>query len=390
MSVSRQPSTQADPVNDFSGVRLVHVVRQYAPNVGGLEDVVANLAARQAGRFADVRVVTLNRLFREPDRLLPESERIGSVDVERIPWHGSSRYPLAPAVLGRIRDADLVHVHAVDFFFDALALSRIWHRRKLVATTHGGFFHTSRYARLKSLWFNTLTRFSATQYDGIACCSESDLRRFQEIAPNRVHLIENGVDIEKFRDAASSAPCKRLLTFGRFSSNKRLDRLIEAVTQLESVDPGWHLDIAGMASDLTAQDLKALAASCGLADKVTVHEGLSLEELRALIGQCSLFAGASDYEGFGLALIEALSAGLMPVVHPNEAFVSLARELPQVRLVDYSNGAEAAAVIAAAYRDLCATPDLRSQAIASVGRFGWGDVARSYDAFYRRALDRPS
>ncbi len=378
---------QARPAGDFSRVRLVHVVRQFAPGVGGLEDVVANLAARQSGRFADVKVVTLNRLFQDPGRILPERERISGIDVERIPWRGSSRYPLAPSVMGRIRNADLVHVHAVDFFFDALALSRVWHRRKLVATTHGGFFHTKRFARLKSVWFNTLTRFSAMQYDGIACCSESDLRMFGRIAPNRVRLIENGVDIEKFREAASPVTGKRLLTFGRFSSNKRLDRLVDAMAHLEARDPGWHLDIAGRESDLTAQDLMARADARGLSDKVTVHTGLSPEGLRALIGQCSVFAGASDYEGFGLALIEALSAGLMPVAHPNEAFASLARALPQVRLSDFSQGTEAAAAIADTYRDLCATPDLRRQAVASADRFGWAEVSQAYDAFYRHALE---
>lgn len=386
MSDCHQHSTQAGVNEDFSRIRLLHVVRQYAPNVGGLEDVVANLASRQIGRFAEVEVVTLNRLFRDPGTLLPEREEIDGVTINRIPWRGSSRYPLAPAVLRRIGSADLIHVHAIDFFFDALAFSRIWHQKKLVATTHGGFFHTSNYARLKSLWFNTVTRVSACGYDSIACCSENDLRRFKWIAPKRVRLIENGADIEKFRDAAAPTSYKRLLTFGRFSDNKRLDRLINAMSHLVALDPDWRLDIAGIDSDMSAEQVRALAAARGLSDRIEVHKGLSVEALRALISRCSVFASASEYEGFGLVLVEALSAGLLPVVHPNDAFVSLARELEQVRLTDFADAAATAADIAATYRALRSDPHLRERSMSSVDRFGWAEVVRAYDIFYRDAL----
>ncbi|WP_346900480.1 hypothetical protein [uncultured Roseibium sp.] len=56
----------------FSDRRIVHVVRQYARMVGGLEDFVRNLVARKKGRFASLRVLTLGRLFTGPDRRLSQ------------------------------------------------------------------------------------------------------------------------------------------------------------------------------------------------------------------------------------------------------------------------------------------------------------------------------
>ncbi len=383
-----QTAIQASVDADFSKVRLVHVVRQYAPNVGGLEDVVRNLVAQQRGRFADLKVVTLNRLFKDPDRLLPKSELVDGVEVCRIPYSGSSRYPIAPAVFSQIRDAELVHVHAVDFFFDALAVSRMWHRKKLVATTHGGFFHTSKFAALKSVWFNTLTRYSANQYDGLACCSESDLELFRKIAPRRACLIENGADIEKFRDAAAEKPQKRLLTLGRFSSNKRLFRLIDLMADLTAEDPDWCLEIAGMDSDLSATDLRERAVAQGVVDKVAIHVGLSEKDLRTLIGRCSFFVSASDYEGFGLVLIEALSAGLIPVVHKNAAFLSLARELKPVRIADYDDRPASIRQLVSSFRELSGDPAMKQSAAGSVQRFGWAQVAGQYDALYRQALSK--
>lgn len=373
-------------VADFSDVRVVHVVRQYAPNIGGLEDVVRNLAAKQNGRFAGLKVVTLDRLFTDLSARLPGREIIDGIEVCRIPFRGSTRYPLAPSVLGEIKNADLVHVHAVDFFYDALALSRFWHRKTLVATTHGGFFHTARFARLKQVWFNSLTRLSSSQYSGIACCSQSDFDLFRKIAPRRTELIENGVDLEKFGEAASVEPRKTLLTLGRFSTNKRLNLLLDLMKSLSTSEDNWTLHVAGVESDLTKNDILSRALSLGLGSQVYVHVGLSNQQLRDLIGQCSLFVSASDYEGFGLVLIEALSAGLIPVVHANQAFQSLSDSNPLIRLCDFEDAKKTASAVDSALQDLLSDQSLRERAVQSVQRYGWSYTAKKYDDLYTRAL----
>ncbi len=370
----------------FADKGIVHVVRQYLPNVGGLEDVVRNLAAQQKGRFAGLKVVTLDRLFVDPATVLPRHEIIEGVDVYRIPYRGSSRYPIATGIFKEIAGADLVHVHAVDFFFDALALTRLFHGRTLVATTHGGFFHTRKLAALKHVWFNTLTRLSAQHYAAIACCSKADLAQFNRVAPARSRLIENGVSIEKFQSSASSTPRKRLLALGRFSINKRLDRLIEVLARLTAVDPEWFLDIAGMESDLGREDLLNLANQHGVADNIAIYVGLPDAALRELIGTCSFFVSASEHEGFGLALIEALSAGLMPFVHENEAFVSLADRLPLVTTLDYADSDTAATALLDGFQRLADDLSLKMKAVASVEAFSWAAKAREYDQMYLEVL----
>lgn len=371
---------------ELSRLKIVHVVRQYAPMVGGLEDFVQNLVAQQVGRVADVRVVTLDRLFSAPDKRLPAQDVIDGVDVRRIPFHGSSRYPLAPSILNHLGNADLVHVHAVDFFFDALALTRFLHGKKLVATTHGGFFHTRQNSKLKALWFNTLTRYSASRYAAIACCSESDLELFKRVAPRRVRLIENGVDLAKFSDAASHEPQKRLVTIGRFSANKRLDQTFLALKELVAHDPEWRLEVIGSESDWTVADLRARLEELGLTGHVHIQTGLSDTEVRQVLDRCSLFVSASDYEGFGIALIEALSAGLIPVVHANAAFKTLARRHPLVHLADYDNPKSAAESISKAMARIDQAPVLRMSAMSSAKVHGWPETAVAYDRMYLDAL----
>ncbi|MBB2694206.1 UNVERIFIED_ORG: alpha-1,3-mannosyltransferase [Rhizobium esperanzae] len=362
---------------------IVHVVRQFLPNRGGLEDVVANLARQTVRRGYRVRVVTLDSLFTAPKDKLPQREDIDGIAVVRIPWSGSSRYPLAPEVFRHLADADLVHVHAIDFFFDALAWGRLLHRKPMIVTTHGGFFHTRKYAAIKKIWFRTLTRASALAYRRVVCCSASDLKQFSAIVPDSL-LIENGADIGKFADSASQRPRRRIVTIGRFSVNKRLDHLLDAMAVLKDRDPEWHLDIVGAESDLNRVDMEVAIEGRNLSGRVTLHVSPDNGAIRRILAEASLFASASEYEGFGLVALEAMSAGLLPVLNANDAFTMLAGRHPVIRLADFTHPASAATMIEAAYEMLARQPDVvRAELVDAVRGYSWDIVARRYIDLYR-------
>ena len=365
---------------------VVHVVRQFHPNRGGLEDVVANLAHEQIRLGGKARVVTLDRLFSAPDERLPATDALGEISIRRIPYRGSKRYPLAPDVFRHLGDADIVHVHAVDFFFDALALAKPFHRLPIVATTHGGFFHTGDFSALKKLWFNGPTRATANLYDALVACSESDAAAFRQIAPSKVTVVENGADLAKFAGAASPEPVRRVVTLGRFSKNKRLDRLVAALAELARRDPSWRLDIVGLASDLSEQDVKRLISEAGLEGRAEVHVGLDDRGVAEVMRKASLFASASEFEGFGVALIEAMSAGLAPVVQPNAAFSKMAPRHADIRLADFASPRDAADALEAAYSALASDGAMRARLIGEAGAYAWPAVAERYFDVYRKAL----
>ncbi|MBY5322434.1 glycosyltransferase [Rhizobium leguminosarum] len=362
---------------------IVHVVRQFLPNRGGLEDVVANLARQTVRRGYRVRVVTLDSLFTAPEDKLPLREDIDGIEVVRIPWFGTSRYPLAPHVFRHLADADLVHVHAIDFFFDALAWGRLLHGKPMIVTTHGGFFHTQKYATIKKIWFRTLTRASAMAYRRVVCCSASDLKQFSEIVPDSL-LIENGADIGKFADTASRRAKRRIVTIGRFSVNKRLDHLLDAMAKLKTRDPEWHLDIVGAESDLDRADVKGAIESRHLSGRVTLHVSPENDTIRRIIAEASIFASASEYEGFGLVALEAMSAGLLPVLNANDAFATLATRHPVLMLADFTNPERAAKAIEAAHQALLRQPDaVRAELLDAARGYSWDIVAGRYIDLYR-------
>jgi alpha-1,3-mannosyltransferase len=360
---------------------IVHIVRQFHPSVGGLESVVGALAAAQRSAGHNVRIVTLNRLFNAKSKLAPR-QLVDGVEVIRVPFWGSSRYPLAFSAINFIRDADIVHVHAIDFFFDYLAWTKPFHRKKLIVSTHGGFFHTRYAARFKRLYFHTVTRLSVRRYDRVVAVSDADRELFGKIRKDVV-CIENGANVSCYKAASSATPNKAILALGRFASHKRLDRLISFVGALRRRDPRWTLTIAGRPWGVEYDDLIACAKRQQVRDAIQIVVAPDDRALRGLMAGCSVIASASEHEGFGLSAVEGMAAGLFPLLNDIPAFRQLLAGAKVGMLIDFSQPEAAAhafiekwAAIEADYRYY------RRQSIEAASAYDWPRVCKSYLAEY--------
>jgi alpha-1,3-mannosyltransferase len=364
-------------------MNIVHIVRQFHPAVGGFEDVVKQLASAQVSAGHRVRIVTLNRLFKGGTETLPAREVIDDVEVIRIPYFGSTRYPIAFSVLRFIRDVDVVHVHAIDFFFDYLAWTKLFHRKRLVVSTHGGFFHTPFAARLKRLYFRTVTRMSLAWYNAVVVVSVNDQALFETIRKHGIVCIENGVDTSKYRDAASQSPVKTFIALGRLASNKRLDQLLSFFAAVHNRDPQWKLTIAGRPWDVDAAHLKKCAEALGVEDAVEIIQAPSEAVIRDLMARSSVIASASEYEGFGLSAVEGMSAGLFPLLSDIPPFRRLISRSGVGINVDFSDPDAAAnkwiktwQTIEADYRRS------RQKSIDAASEYDWKLVSKSYARVY--------
>lgn len=361
-----------------------HVVRQFAPMVGGLEDAVAQLAFHlQRDHGISGSVVTLDRSFGNLDGRLPSSGEHLGLPIRRIPFRGSTRYPIAPSVIKELDGADIVHVHGIDFFFDFLSATRLLHRRPLVASTHGGFFHTDFASTAKRAWFATMTRVSANGFKRIFGSSENDAMTFRRIAPLQTVTIENGVNIDKWHDAASEELCPTMIFIGRFSVNKDIPALIQLI---KALGKPWHLIVAGQPSDLSAEDLHAIAEASGVSDRVEIHVGADDATLRELIGRASYIASASRYEGFGLSVVEGMSAGLVPVLRSIPPFQRLVERSGCGALISMDDPFNAAGEVRHTH-DLGGAAT-RAAAVAAAARFSWIGVSERFANQYRNILEK--
>lgn len=369
---------------------IVHVVRQFHPGVGGLENGVRDLVTTQLAAGDRVRVVTLNRLFdTATPQKLPASELLDGIEIVRIPYFGSKRYPFAPEVLRHIKDADLVHVHAIDFFFDYLAWTKPIHGRTIVVSTHGGFFHTAYAASLKRIWFSTVTRFSLKFYSAVIAVSASDYEMFSALRSSGVAFIENGANVDKFRDASALDFKKSILSIGRFSKNKRIDVLVDFMRTLRRHDPDWTLTIAGRPGDLEERDVDALVEHAGLQGAVEVVSSPSDDTVRSLMRKSTFVASSSDYEGFGMAAIEGLSAGLFPLLSGIPPFRRLVARTGLGMIVDYSHPEMGVRRLLKSVVKIASNHAEQRQArmCAAIG-YDWAHVRQKFAALYQAALGK--
>jgi alpha-1,3-mannosyltransferase len=319
--------------------------------------------------------------------LLPRAERVRELSVIRIPWRGSRRYPIAPGVLRYIRGADIVHVHGLDFFFDFLAWTRQIHKRPLIGSTHGGFFHTAFAASLKQAYFNVVTPLSCRQYDAIVASSEEDAKLFEAAAGANLHLIENGVDIGKFWDCSSKQHQRTLIYFGRLAPHKRVPTLFTLLGELRLIKPDWRLIVAGREWGVSIDELCAAADTAGVLNAVEFPGQVTVKELRALIGRSSYFICASAYEGFGVAAAEALSAGLIPVLSTVSPFVKLLGRAGTGIAYDPERPLAAAERLnrfaSSAANNIAS---LRRRAMETASAYDWTVVAEKFASLYRAVL----
>jgi len=366
-------------------IKVAHVVRQYHPSVGGMEDVVQNIAHQQIARHDQVpSILTLDRLFRNSAERLAADEVVNDVPVTRLPYRGSSRYPLCPSVLRHVQDADVIHVHGIDFFFDYLAATWPIHRRPMVVSTHGGFFHTGFASAFKKIYFNTVTRVSSRAYARVIATSDNDGDIFSDIVkPPKMVVIENGVNVEKYSGKAAPTLVPTLIYFGRWSENKGLLETIEFFSHLVSQQPGWKLIIAGREYDHTEQELMALLQKQALTESVHLAPNPSDQELANLIGQSSYFICLSRHEGFGIAPIEAMSAGLTPVLSDIPPFRNLIELSGLGLLLEGEHSANPTAALLALHRQGEGEyAERRRRTQEFVERYNWKHIADKYVEIY--------
>lgn len=366
-------------------MRILHVVRQYSPGIGGLETYVAMLAREQRRRGHDVGVLTLDRIFGGDGARLPAEQIVDGIPVRRVAWHGSRRYPLAPAMAGRLGGADIVHVHGVDSIVDVLAATQAFHRKPLILSTHGGFFHTGFARRLKSLYFATVTRWSLAGVRAVLASSVQDHDRFAALWPDRTFLVENGVDTDRFGGLARTG-ARIIIAFGRIAPNKEVPRLLRWFAALVAAEPDWRLIVAGRPMGMTMAMLREDAETLGIAAATEFHEAPDDPALGTLIARSGAFACASSYEGFGLAAVEAVAAGLYPILSDIAPFRRTVERVGLGTLVDFRT--DDIAAFQADWRRYVASPPGPAAIASSVAPYAWPLVAARIEAVMLAVLGR--
>ena len=375
--------------------RVLMVVRQFYPWVGGAERQAQRLAEKLIERGLDVRVVT-GWWWRDTRR----REVIGRVPVFRnfTLWHlfdvrGLRKFSgyLYMATLWwylwrQRKQYDLIHVHLLSYAAWPAVLAGRWFGKKTIikianSGTQSDLLRMRRDDLVPGQRFMLPLTLQADRLVAISREISGELRA-AGVPANRIVHIPNGVVVPSAPLRRPAVPGEAALIFvGRLEASKGVTTLLPAFAQARAARPtlAWRLWMAGTGT--LRADLERLAHSLDIEGCMQFLG--TVADVERYLGQADIFVLPSLAEGLSNALLEAMAAGLPSIATRVGGTPELIQEGETGLLV----APEDTAALAAAMVRLADDPALR-QSLGQRARrkveaeFGLDRIAQRYEALY--------
>jgi glycosyltransferase involved in cell wall biosynthesis len=282
-------------------MRILQVHKDFEPFAGGGGTArhIHGLAKALSALGCDVRVASLN------------------------PTNVSTPYQamhVSPRSLGEhLSWADVVHVHGGRSKYALSGAVQAYLRRKPFLYTPHAYYRGRTHLNqlVKAIWDRTAEKFFLEKGSRTILLTDAWYKFFADrhISTQRTTIIPNCVLAEDLIPSIPSADVLHLpgdpaiLTVGRLDPVKRVGDVILALASGRV--PNAHFHIVGKGKERTA--LEELAATLGVADRVTFHGFVDDENVARMAAGSDVFVLASEQEGLPTVLLEMLLAGV-PVI----------------------------------------------------------------------------
>ena len=367
----------------------------YYPHVGGVEEVVRQVASEYRRRGIGVIVIT-NRW----PRSLPRHECLEGVPVYRFALRvpeGSLKarvnYRLTHSLIRRRiievlrkHEINFLHVHCVSSNGYYALLARRQLMLPMVVSTHGERTMDAAQIYQHSAFLNKVLRELLAKADHITACSRQTLDDMEQYSGQsfgaRASVVYSGIAPRDFEGAIPHGNTRPyILGMGRLVPQKGFDILIRAFA---SAKLNCELLIAGEGPE--RESLERLAHSLdrnssirfvGRADRLTAV---------SLFAGCQFFVMSSRQEPMGIVNLEAMTLG-KAVIAPRVGGV------PEI-VIDNETGLLVhggdAAELAKAMMRLDQDDELRARLGANgkvrARQFGWPEICDQYLDIYRSVI----
>lgn len=382
-------------------MKALLLTREYPPHIYGGAGVVVGQLAEALRRLMAVEV----RCFGER----PAAEAASSIALRGYtPWARVGPGPdgprYAPALetlsiaLAMARDpvdADVAHAHT--WYADMAGLwIRMLHRIPLCVTLHSmeplrpwkadqlgsGY--------LLSTWIEKTAVEAADRVIAVSRQMREDILTHFRVAPERVVVIHNGIDPDRFRRTGAREVLARrgvrepfVLFVGRITDQKGIFHLLEAAPSLPA---GVQVVLCASAPDTPEIEARLRRALPEHPNVLWIGEMIPVDEVVQLYSHAAVFVCPSVYEPFGLINLEAMACET-PVVASGVGGILEVVEDGKTGLLVEPGRPDA---LAAAIRTLLADP-ARGRAMGRAGRqrveahFSWTSVAARTREVYQEA-----
>jgi glycogen synthase len=405
-------------------MKITILTNEYPPNVYGgagvhVEYLTRELAALEDGAH-EVEVLCFgeqeedhgNLTVRgvEPDFELPHQ------DERHAKFMDAMARDLIMA--GSVADADIVHGHT---WYSHLAgcLAKQLTGGKLVLTTHSLEPHRPWKAEQLGTAYQGSSWVERTAYenaDGVVAVSGSmkqDVQSLYDVAPGRVEVIHNGIDVEQYRPRPDESVLQSygvdpdqpyVLFVGRITRQKGILHLVEAIHHF---DPDIQVVLCAGAPDTEeiGEEMEARVEKARVQTDnpiVWLAEMLPREDVITMYSHADVFVCPSVYEPFGIINLEAMACetpvvasavgGIPEIVVPNETGLLVDVDPTEGETVEPKDPEGFARRLADGVNALMADAD-RREAMGNASRkrveeqFSWQAIAEQTLDFYKTLLD---
>ncbi len=316
---------------DSKPLTIVIGADTFAPEINGSATFSASLAGGLVHRGHTVHVVApaagrhMHGTFQEEHGgEMVTVHRLWSWRYRPHPWLRFALPWRIQANSARILDEvkpDAVHFQSNIVVGRGLSKQALKRNIRLVATNHVmpenllEFSLIPRFARMlvvKWWWWD------ANRIYGRAEAMTSPTRRAADLVQDntdihKVLAISCGLDASNYTPSFAPRTENLIMFVGRVTGEKQIDKLIRAFALL---DPALEAKLEIVGGGELEEELKYLAETLGVADRVIFDSYVTTEFLRAALTRATVFAMPSIAELQSIATMEALASGL-PVVAAN-------------------------------------------------------------------------
>jgi glycogen synthase len=393
----------------FLAVRVLILSWEYPPLVvGGLGRHVESLARELVRAGHEVQVVTRG----EKDEIVDEI--VDGVAVRRaaldplaidftteslLAWAQASEHALLRAALPLVRRRcpDVVHAHDWLVAQSGVTVASV-SSAPLVATIHATEAGRSQgwLPAPLNLAIHSVERWLTGCADEVITCSralQAEAAGLFDLAPDAVHVVPNGVDVQRWRSSTRSRAVMRarhaatgpLLAFaGRLVHEKGVQTLLDAVGPLRRRHPGLRVAVAG--TGLNEQKLQEQARTRRISRAVDWLGFIPADRVAAVLGAADVAVVPSLYEPFGIVALEAAAARTPVVVARTGGLADLVAD--GVASASFAPG-DVAGLVRAVDAVLCDADRARAS-VARASRvlrrdYTWASVAARTADIYRAA-----
>jgi len=354
-------------------VSRVLLVGKGAPDRGGIAAFLGDLCSGDLAR--EHQVTFLNVAHHDT----PEGGR--------ATWGNLRRTVLdAVRVWRAARGQDVVHLNSAlapsvtVLRAGLLALAARLRGCAVLVHAHGGNIETwltTRRARL-------VMRVAMGPADRVVAVWEAGCRALADVlGPQRVSLVDNGVDTDRFRPATPADRVPRVLYVGLLTARKGVLDLVSASRML--ADEGLEHELLLLGGNPDEGPHAAEPVRAAAAGRATLLGTRPPDQMPAAYAEGDVFCLPSWWEAMPLAVLEAMASGL-PVVATDVGDVA---RLVEDGVSGYVVPARSPQQLAGALRKLLDDPDLRRR-MGQAGRrraeeqFSGASTTRAVGALYAR------